>query len=106
MVYLSQQFSGDYIGVFTNQRYEVASGALNEYSSTQAFDVEQEEKAFSHVDYFGLANLSAGYSFPLGKSSMLIEPFVQLPMSDLTSLDLKIRYGGLSLKFRFGHQEK
>jgi hypothetical protein len=40
---------------------------------------------------------------PFGKSSrLLIEPYVQLPVNTLTSLNLRIRYGGLAFKIRFG----
>ena len=102
LVYLNQQFSGDYVGMVTQKSYDAVSGALIESSVPQTFNVKSEDKAFSHTDYFGLANLSAGYSMSLGKSSMLLEPFIQLPVSDLTSLDLKIKYGGLSVKYRFG----
>lgn len=102
LVYLNQQFSGDYVGMVTQNSYDAVTGALIESSVPQTFNVRSEDKAFSHTDYFGLANLSAGYSMSLGKSSMLLEPFIQLPVSDLTSLDLKIKYGGLSVKYRFG----
>ena len=103
VVYLNQKFSGNYSGVFTNKYYDAVSGTYSNSTSTQSFRVASEEKAFSHVDYFGLANISAGYVLPVGKSRMLVEPFIQLPVSELTSLDLKIRNGGLSLKFLFGH---
>lgn len=102
VVYLNQKFSGNYSGVFTNKYYDAVSGTYSNSTSTQSFRVASEEKAFSHVDYFGLANISAGYVLPVGKSRMLVEPFIQLPVSELTSLDLKIRNGGLSLKFSFG----
>ncbi len=74
------------------------------YSSVE---VEKDYGAFSRADFFGLANLSAGYSFPYSKTGiMLIEPFMQLPVNDLTSLNLRIRYAGVSMKLRFGRQEK
>jgi hypothetical protein len=58
---------------------------------------------FSHADHLGLANISAGYLMPFGKkNSMLIEPFLQLPISELTSRNVKIRYGGVSMKLTFG----
>jgi hypothetical protein len=103
MIYLSQQFTGSYQDVYTREVYNDATGETSIESNYTNIDVENEYGAFSRVDYFGLANLSAGYSFPLGKSNtMLVEPFVQLPMHDITSSDLRIRFGGLSLKFKFG----
>lgn len=103
MVYLSQRFTGNYQNVYTQEVYDSASGETSLESNYTNIEVENEYGAFSRVDYFGLANLSAGYSFPLGKSStMLIEPFIQLPTHNLTSNNLRIRYGGLSLKYKFG----
>lgn len=105
MVYLDQNFSSSFTNVYTEQKLDVASGSVYEETRLQEVNVENDEKAFSHIDYFGLANLSAGYSMPLRKGgSMLFEPFLQLPVSDLTSFNVRIRYGGLSLKFRFGKE--
>ncbi len=105
MVYLDQNFSSSFTNVYTEQKLDIASGSMYEETRLQEVNVETDEKAFSHVDYFGLANLSAGYSMPLRKGgSMLFEPFLQLPVSDLTSFNVRIRYGGLSLKFRFGKE--
>ena len=101
--YLNQQFSGTYRQAFTREYLDLASGETSYETNYSTVNVESEHKAFSRADYFGLTNLSAGYSFPFGKSSnMLVEPYVQLPVSDLTSLNLRIRYGGLSVKVQFG----
>ncbi|HBH85402.1 MAG TPA: hypothetical protein DDY34_16600 [Bacteroidales bacterium] len=107
MVYLDQSFSSSFTNVYTEQKVDLASGNAYLETRSQDVNVESDEKAFSHVDYFSLTNLSAGYSLPLKKGgNMLIEPFVQLPVSDLTSFNVRIRYGGLSLKFRFGQEDQ
>jgi hypothetical protein len=105
MIYLDQSFSSSFTNVYREQKLDAATGNAYYTTSSQEVMVKSDEKAFSHVDYFGLANLSAGYSMPLRKGgSMLLEPFLQLPVSDLTSFNVRIRYGGLSLKFRFGKE--
>jgi hypothetical protein len=105
MVYLDQSFSSSFTNVYTEQKVDLASGNVFLETRSQDINVESDEKALSHVDYFGLTNLSAGYSLPLKKGgNMLIEPFIQLPVSDLTSFNVRIRYGGLSFKFRFGQE--
>ena len=107
MVYLDQNFSSSFTNVYTEQKIDLASGNTYLETRSQDVNVESDEEAFSHVDYFGLTNLSAGYSLPLKKGgNMLIEPFVQLPVSDLTSFNVRIRYGGLSFKFRFGQEAR
>jgi hypothetical protein len=107
MIYLDQSFSSNFTNVYTEQKVDLASGNVYQETRSQDVNVKSDEQAFSHVDYFGLTNLSAGYSLPLKKGgNMLVEPFVQLPVSDLTSFNVRIRYGGLSLKFRFGKNDQ
>ena len=102
MVYLNQKFNGSFINAYTRQSYNDLTGITTYETNYSEVDVENNYGAFSHVDFFGLANFSAGYSIPFGKSNrLLIEPFIKLPISDLTSLDLRVFYGGMSLKLRF-----
>ena len=105
MVYFSQQFSGDFVNEYTQKQLNTATGLMDSETRYSTIAVENSYGAFSRTDYFGLANLSAGYSLPYGKAgTLLIEPFMQLPLSDLTALNLRVRYGGISMKLRFGTQ--
>jgi hypothetical protein len=97
--YLSQQFAGTYSNRVSENVYNSQTGQYEQMITYQTIDVENRYKAFSHTDLFGLANLSAGYSFPFGKSSILIEPFVQIPLRKLTSNNLNIGFGGVSVKY-------
>lgn len=107
MFYLSQQFTADFVNEYTKVSYDNMTSQYSSETRYSTVEVEKEYGAFSHADFFGLANLSAGYSFPYSKTgTMLIEPFLQLPLSDLTSLNLRVRYGGVSMKLRFGKQER
>lgn len=103
MVYLSQRFTGSYSNVYTRENLNTATGEITYETNRSTINLDNQYGLFEHTDLFGLANLSAGYSFPFGKgSSMLIEPFIQLPISDITSSNLRMRFGGLSLKMQFG----
>jgi hypothetical protein len=103
MIYLNQRFTGTVNSRYVSQYFDTATGLMYYDSSVSTTQKETEYSAFSRIDLFGLANLSAGYIFPFGKNSnMLIEPFIQLPMGNITSNNLRIRYGGLSIKFEFG----
>lgn len=103
MLYLNQQFRADFVNEYTKQSYNSMSGEFSTETRYSTVEVRNDYGAFSRTDLFGLANLSAGYSFPYGKAgTLIIEPFVQLPLGDLTSLNLRVRYGGLSMKLRFG----
>lgn len=103
LININQHFKGSFLNSYTREVKDALSGEVNLKTTYSTVEVEKNEGAFSHADYFGLANISAGYSLPFGKkNSILIEPYVQLPLSDITSLDVKIFYSGMSLKMRFG----
>ncbi|MFO7622677.1 MAG: outer membrane beta-barrel protein [Bacteroidales bacterium] len=106
MIYFSQQFSGDLVNEYTQKQLNTATGLMDSETRYSTITVENTYGAFSRTDYFGLANFSAGYSFLYGRTgTLLIEPFLQLPLRDLTTLDLRVRYGGVSMKLRFGSKD-
>jgi len=107
LFYISQQFTADLVNAYTKLSYDNMSGAYSSETHYSTVEVEKDYGSFSRTDFLGLANLSAGYSFPYSKTgTMVIEPFVQLPVNNLTSLDLKVRYAGISMKLSFGKQEQ
>jgi hypothetical protein len=92
MIYLNQRFTGTINSRYVKQHFDTATG--NTYYETTFLSTESESEysAFSKVDLFGFANLSAGYVFPFGKNSNIqVEPFIQLPISSITSNNLRIR---------------
>jgi hypothetical protein len=102
VIYLSQHLSGSFNNTYTRTTVDSNSGSVSYETMTTTVQVESEQEFLNRVDLLGLANFSAGYSLPFGKTThLLFEPFVQLPLKDLTSLNLRIRYGGLSMKIRF-----
>jgi len=105
MVYLNQHFSSTYNNLYTQDVYNNLSGEWEVSYTNTTVSNDNQYDAFSHTDFFGLANLSAGYVFPIGKkSSMLIEPFVQIPISNLTSSNLRMGFGGISVKYLLNSQ--
>jgi hypothetical protein len=103
MIYLNQQFEGDFVNEYTQNEFNSATGQFTSGTRSSTVTLSNDYGAFSRTDLLGLANFSAGYSLPYGKTGTLfIEPFVQIPLNDLTSLNLRVRYGGFSMKLRFG----
>lgn len=101
MLYLSQNMTGSFNNTYTKAMTDSYGNTTYE-TNTTTVQVEREQQTLSRVDFLGLANFSAGYSMPFGKGThLLFEPFVQLPVKDLTSMNLRIRYGGLSMKIQF-----
>jgi hypothetical protein len=102
VIYLNQHLSGNFNNTYIRSTVDAATGGVSCESKTTSVKIETEQELLTRVDFLGLANFSAGYSIPFGKTShLLFEPFVQLPLKDLTSLNLRIRYGGLSMKVQF-----
>lgn len=99
MVYISQQFVGSYQNQIVREVFNAQTGQNELIATNSTINIDKSYDAFSRVDLFGLANLSAGYLFPFGKSSMLIEPFVQIPIRKLTSNNLNVGFGGVSVKY-------
>ncbi|MDX9848012.1 MAG: outer membrane beta-barrel protein [Tenuifilaceae bacterium] len=97
LIYLSQKFTGT--RRYSETVFDSSSGSYYLSSNTTSVEVNDEYNAFSRADMFGLLNLSAGYTFPFTKSTvMAIEPFVQLPMGSITSNNMRMGFGGISLK--------
>ena len=102
VIYLSQNLSGSFNNTYTRSTVNAGTGEVSYESMTTTVQIESEQEFLNRVDLLGLANFSAGYSFPFaGTSQLQFEPFVQMPIRDLTSLNLRIWYGGLSMKIRF-----
>ena len=102
LVYLNQHFTGNYIDNYRTEIYDQTTGEQSTSVNTVEVSIDNQYSAFSHTDPFGLINLSAGYSFPFGKKSKLqVEPFIQIPIGTLTSSNLKLGFGGVSLKYHF-----
>jgi hypothetical protein len=103
MFYFNQKFTGDFVNEYTQSYYNTNTGTMSSETRFSTVSVNNSYSALNHTDYFGLANFSAAWSLPYGKTStLLFEPFVQLPLRDLTALNLRVRYGGISMKVRFG----
>lgn len=107
MIYLSQQFKAGFVSEYKKTSYDTMTGEYSSETRYSTVEVENDYGALSRADFFGLANFSAGYSFQYSKTgTLLIEPFLQVPVSDLTSLDLRVRYAGISMKMQFGKKPR
>lgn len=102
VIYLNQHLSGNFNNTYTRTVIDASTNEVSYESMTTSVQIDSEQEPLNRIDLLGLANFSAGYSIPFGKTSQLLfEPFVQLPLKDLTSLNMRIRYGGLSMKIQF-----
>ena len=104
LVYLQQRLSGTKTAFVEQAFYNDATGQMEMQFTTSTFNVNEEYGALSRFDFGRLLNLSLGYVILRRNSAVVIEPFVKLPMGTLTSRDISLGMGGISLKYRFsGH---
>lgn len=107
LFYLSQQFTADYGIEYTRLGYNATTDESFTESRFTNVGVEKKFGSLSRIDFFGLVGFSTGYLFPYGKTgSVLVEPFFQFPVRNLTSLNLGLKYGGISVKFCFDSQKR
>ena len=106
MIYFSQEFAGDFVNRYTQDKYDAETNSMSTETRYSSVSVKNSYGTLRHTDFFGLASFSAGYSLPYGRTgAILIEPFMQLPVRELTALDLRVHYGGISVKVCFGNKE-
>lgn len=99
LVFLDQKFSETVSHSSTSEYYNPSTGVTQVEAYYNQFKVEDSYNAFSKVNLFGLFNLMVGYSFPLTQGSLVsVEPFLQLPITDITSNNMNLSFGGISLK--------
>ncbi|MEE4177722.1 MAG: outer membrane beta-barrel protein [Bacteroides sp.] len=104
LVYLQQRFSGTNTAFLEQSFYNDATGQMELQYTTSTFSVDEKYGALSRFDFGRLLNFSLGYVILRENSAMVIEPFVKLPIGTLTSRDISLGMGGISLKYRFsGH---
>ncbi|NLA48416.1 MAG: outer membrane beta-barrel protein, partial [Bacteroidales bacterium] len=72
MIYLSQQFTADFVNEYTRLALDAATGVYATESRFSTFEFEKDYGAFSRTDFFGLANFSAGYTFTYAKTGTML----------------------------------
>jgi hypothetical protein len=98
--YISAGFSS---GTFINETYNYSySYASSNNSNSLGSQDEINHKSFDSFYFAQMLNLSFGVGYPLGKNSLIIEPFVKYPLDGLGDQHLLFGSGGLNLKFNFG----
>lgn len=101
LVYLQQRFTGVNRAFYEESVFNDATGMVEVQYATSTFTVDEEYGPLSRFDFGRLFNLSLGYVIRREKSAVVIEPFIKLPVGTLTSRDINLGMGGVSLKYRF-----
>jgi len=99
MVYLHQSVSGVNHVHVQNDNSGIASGSAS-FTSTTIF-VDDKYGPFSRIDLGRILNISAGYVFVGKNNSLVLEPFLKLPLGGVSSSNVSLGMGGVSLKLLF-----
>ncbi|TVQ16638.1 MAG: hypothetical protein EA361_03850 [Bacteroidetes bacterium] len=91
---------------YTQQTEYLAEYTHASFSGPRTFSVENtvsdDISPFGRFDLARFLNISAGYGIQSGNSSFVIEPYIKLPVADVTSLNMSIGMAGVSLKYKLG----
>ena len=84
-----------------NTAFDLTTGNYVTKNINRTIKTEDKSPSFNRIDFAKLLNISVGYKVPLKKGSFIIEPFIKYPLGTISSANLKIGSGGLSLHYIF-----
>ncbi|MEN8122386.1 MAG: hypothetical protein ABFS35_18720 [Bacteroidota bacterium] len=87
--------------IVLNTEFNAQTNSYETFNSVENFQSEERSDAFGRMDFASLLNLSIGYEVPLKRGGIILEPFIKYPLSKVSSANMKIGSGGLSLHYCF-----
>lgn len=101
LIFLSEKFTTNYNASITNTTFNSETSRYETNTSVQNYTNEEKSGSFNHFDFAGLLNVSVGYDIPLVSGSIAVEPYVKVPLSNITSKELKMGSGGVMVRYTF-----
>ncbi len=102
LLYVQQQVRGENYAHTIEFLSDPSTGEHQPLSSMQAQKVNTSYAPFRHLDLAGMLNVSFGYVLKGNQGATVVEPFIKYPLGDLSSRNLRMGMGGVSLRYRFG----
>ena len=99
LAYIQQTFEQSYSIQRNENVYNELNSSWEQVTLNRSYNVSEEYGAFKRIDLFKLVNLSVGYEIPFRKNAITIEPFIQLPIGTITSNNMYMGNGGLTVKY-------
>lgn len=102
LLYLQQSFrkSGvNYAGTLTQGE---VTGQYEMRLSSNSFETRETADALNRFDFARLMNLSVGYELDRGTTNIALELYMKYPLGDITSRNLSLGMGGLTLRYGIG----
>jgi len=101
LLFVNEKNSYNYEVVTNSIAYNTTTSMYESINSTRTVTRENKEDSFSHFDFAGLFNLSVAYDMPLPKGSLAFEPYLKLPLASVSSQDIKMGSGGVTVRYNF-----
>lgn len=102
MFYLQQRVSGYSSAFVTSQRYNPDTGQYQPFSQFSEVYLDDSYDGLNRFDFARLLNLSFGYVIKGSRHSTVIEPFIKYPLGTISTRELRMGMGGVTLRYRFG----
>jgi hypothetical protein len=101
LLYLQEQFTENSMAYTESYFQDAATGDFRSINYTTRVTENETVDAFQRFDFARLLNISFGYAIKRDKGAILIEPFLKYPLGGITSRDIQLGMGGISLKYSF-----
>lgn len=101
LLYLQQDMSGTETAYLEAAYFDHESSSYRNKTLTTEVWVASTYEPFARFDFARLLNFSLGYAIEKGNTTTILEPFVKIPLGTISSRDLKMGMGGISLRLTF-----
>lgn len=101
LLFLQQDMSGVETAYLESVYYDHESSSYRSEAFYTETKISSRYEPFARFDLARLLNFSVGYAIEKGKTTTIMEPFVKIPLGTISSRDLKMGMGGISLRLTF-----
>ncbi len=102
LLYLQQRVSGYSSSIITGQTYNPVTDHYQTFSHFSEVYLDDSYDILSRFDLARLLNFSVGYVIKGQNHSTIIEPFIKYPLGTISTRELRMGMGGVTLRYRFG----
>ncbi len=100
LLHLKENQDYKYQMLVNNSVYNSKTQQYDNYSNTTTVNTK-EYIATNHFDFAQLLNFSVGYGIEMRKGSIIVEPYIKVPIGTLSSQDIFMGAGGVVLRYNF-----
>ncbi len=100
LLHVMENHDSKYTMVVNNNVYNLKTGSYDNYTNNTTVN-KRKYISTNHFDFARLLNLSIGYGIDMKRGSIVVEPYIKIPIGTLSSQDIFMGAGGLALRYNF-----